>query len=70
MMCLGWNNKSTCKARPDEQVVPPSEFSFDCAGNMLNGPTTCDTSWFWWAAAGILATAALVGQSGGGRGGQ
>lgn len=62
MMCLGWNNKPTCHARPDEMVVPPTEFSYDSAGNFANGPS-CDTDWFWIAAAGILATAALLHQS-------
>jgi len=58
MMCLGWNNRQTCQARPDEQVVQPTQFSYDSAGNLAAGPS-CDTNWFYWAA-GILVTAALV----------
>ena len=41
MMCLGWYNRPTCKAREQIDISKP--------------PTPCPTSqWFWLAAAAIV----------------
>jgi hypothetical protein len=51
MMCLGWNTKPTCDARPDVQLVAPA--------------STCpDITWFW-ALAAAIGLGALVKTSGG-----
>lgn len=54
MMCLGWNTKPTCAARPDVTIVAPTD-------------STCpDISWFW-ALAAAIGVGALMKMSGSGR---
>lgn len=61
-MCLGWNTKATCAARPDQQICPGTDNTAligPAAGSgYLTTTGSCDSS-VWWLAAAAVAIAAV-----------
>ena len=52
MMCLGWSTKPTCASRPTNVTV---------AGGQAAQAPCPDITWFYLAAAGILAVGLMSG---------
>lgn len=62
MMCLGWKNRPSCKARPPMQVTPGEGAAIGTAADN-SGSGSCSAGWFW------LGLAAIAGMAVAGKGG-